>query len=99
MTTVLLLALQLRVSDPWFGSDKLKHFFLTAFIQTVTYSTLRLTNADHRSSILGASAASAAAGVTKEMIDRRRYGLFSVKDLLWDAAGAGGASIMLTRTR
>ena len=100
MIASFLLAASLQLSpDPWFGADKLKHFFMTAFVQSVAYSTLRATNAGHRSSLYGASVASAVVGVGKELRDRRVGGEFSVRDLVWDAAGAGTASLLLDRTR
>jgi uncharacterized protein YfiM (DUF2279 family) len=37
-------------------------------------------------------------GVGKEVHDRRTKGEFSVRDLAWDAAGAGSASLLLVRT-
>lgn len=95
----LMLALSLSTGDPWFGADKVKHFFMTAFVQSLTYSTIRLTNADHRSSMVGAAAMSAGFGIGKELFDRRRGGLFSKRDLVWDAAGAGSAAVLLAQTR
>ena len=95
----LLLSISLSARDPWFGIDKVKHFFMTAFVQSVSYSTLRLTNADHRSSMLGASAVSAGFGIGKEILDRRRGGVFSTRDLVWDAAGATSAAALLSQTR
>ena len=95
----LMLSLSLSVADPWFGVDKVKHFFMTAFVQSVSYSTLRLTNADHQSSMVGATAVSAGFGIGKELFDRRRGGVFSTRDLLWDAAGATSAAALLSQTR
>ena len=87
-------------ADHWIGADKVKHFFTTALIQSLTYSVIQVTTKAPRSSLLfSASVASAAAGIGKEMYDRRSYGHFSVRDLAWDAAGAGTASLMLARTR
>ena len=85
--------------DSWFAADKLKHFFSSAFVQSVTFSMLRLTNLDHRSSIVGASAAAAAAGVAKELHDARVKHEFSVRDLVWDGLGAGAAAVLLRQTR
>ena len=86
--------------DHWFGTDKVKHFFTSALIQSLAYSVTQVTTKGGRSSLfLSASVASAAAGIGKEMYDRRSYGHFSVRDLAWDAAGAGTASLMLARTR
>jgi uracil-DNA glycosylase len=87
-------------ADRWFGSDKVKHFFTSALIQSLAYSVTQVTTSAPRSSLLlSASVATAVAGVGKEMHDRRSYGHFSVRDLVWDAAGAGTASVMLVRTR
>lgn len=103
MTATWLLVASLQLgnigSDPWFGPDKIKHLFMTAFIQSVAYGALRATNTDHRSSLFGASAASAVFGVGKELRDLRVAGEFSARDLVWDAVGAASASLLLDRTR
>ena len=92
--------LQVGARDSWFGTDKVKHFFLSAFVQSLSYSVMQVTTRGSRSSLLlSASAASAAAGIGKELHDRRVKGAFSVRDLAWDAAGIGTASLMLTQTR
>ena len=92
--------LQVGARDSWFGTDKMKHFFLSAFVQSLSYSVIQVTTRGSRSSLLlSASAASAAAGIGKELHDRRVKGAFSVRDLAWDAAGIGTASLMLTQTR
>ena len=92
--------LQVGARDSWFGTDKVKHFFLSAFVQSLSYSVMQVTTRGSRSSLLlSASAASAAAGIGKELHDRRVKGVFSVRDLAWDAAGIGTASLMLTQTR
>ena len=89
----------LRSDDRWFGADKLKHFFISAFIQSVSYSMLRAADVEHRGSVVGASVATAAVGLGKEIHDRRARAEFSVRDLAWDAAGAGAATLLLERSR
>ena len=84
--------------DNWFGSDKLKHFFIAAFTQTVAYSALQAARVDHDQALVGAWAATAAVSVGKELRDRRSYGLFSYRDLVWDAAGAGVATLLIAKT-
>ena len=84
--------------DSWFGPDKLQHFFVSAFVQSMSYGTLRAAGAGHSASLTGASLTSAAVGVGKEIYDRRAGGAFSLKDLTWDAAGAGTATVALVRT-
>ena len=84
--------------DGWFGPDKLQHFFTSAFVQSIGYGALRRAGVDNGPAIAGASAVTAVAGVGKELRDRRVRGEFSVRDLVWDAAGAGSASVLLVRT-
>ena len=84
--------------DRWFGPDKLQHFFMSAFVQSATYGGLRRAGAEHGPALTGASVVTAIAGVGKELHDRQVKGEFSVRDLVWDAAGAGSASILLVRT-
>ena len=85
-------------SDSWFGPDKLQHFFTSAFVQSFGYGVLRRAGADNGPALAGASTLTAVAGVGKEVYDRRVRGEFSVRDLAWDAAGAGSASVLLVRT-
>jgi uncharacterized protein YfiM (DUF2279 family) len=85
--------------DRWFAPDKVKHFFLGAFVQSVGYAGLRATGTGHESSLWGATAVTVAIGVGKEVHDARGGGSASVRDLVWDAAGAGGATLLLQRTR
>jgi len=87
-----------RPRDAWFGADKVKHFLTSFFVQSVAYGATRATGADHAPSLAAASAVTAVLGVGKEVHDRRSYGVFSYRDLTWDAAGAGLATVMLRRT-
>jgi uncharacterized protein YfiM (DUF2279 family) len=84
--------------DGWFGPDKLKHFFVAAFTQSVSYSALQLAHVRHDRALAGAWAVTATVSVAKELRDRRSYGLFSVRDLVWDAAGAGVATLVIERS-
>ena len=98
ITFLLVLALQAQPADPWFAADKIKHFFLAAFVQSVSYSALRATQLGHQSSLVGASAGTVAVSIAKELSDARRTGLFSRRDLVWDAAGIGASTLLLDRT-
>ena len=100
MITHLALALSLTNPRPdkWFGSDKLKHFFVAAFTQSVAYSALQAARVRHDQAVAGAWAVTATVSVAKEIYDRRSYGLFSVRDLVWDAAGAGAATLLIARS-
>jgi uncharacterized protein YfiM (DUF2279 family) len=85
-------------ADSWLSADKMKHFFSSAFVQSVSYGTLRAAGAGHGSALAGASVTTAAVGVGKEVYDSRHRGDVSARDLVWDAAGAGVMSVLLART-
>jgi putative lipoprotein len=87
-----------RPADSWFGADKLKHFFIAAFIQSTSYGATRLTSADRSVSIGVAFGTTALFSVGKEIVDRRRQRHFSVRDLVWDAAGAGLSTVIIVRS-
>lgn len=84
--------------DSWFGVDKVKHFFMGAFVQSVGYSVTRLTGASHNTSLVAASAITAGVSVGKEVWDSYSGGSASLKDLTWDAAGAGASTLLLRRS-
>jgi putative lipoprotein len=85
--------------DSWFGIDKIKHFFISAFIESVSYSALQAARVDRRPAMAGAIGISAAFGVGRELHDKRTPGNhFSYRDLTWDAVGIGAGAVMLKRT-
>jgi putative lipoprotein len=85
--------------DSWFGIDKIKHFFMSAFIESVSYSALQAANVKRRPALAGAIGVTAAFGVAREIHDKRKPGnRFSYRDLTWDALGIGAAAVMLTKT-
>lgn len=85
--------------DSWLSTDKVKHFFVSAFVQSVSYSALRTARVSHDGALAGASALTLLVGVGKEMHDARSGERFSVHDLVWDAAGAGAAAALLSQAR
>ena len=85
-------------ADRWFGADKVQHLFMSAFVQSASYGSLRGAGLSHGAALAGATATTAAVGIGKELRDRRVTGVFSVRDLAWDAAGAGAMSVLLART-
>ena len=89
---------QSAVSDRWFASDKVRHFFTSALLQSLGYGTLRAMDVEHGAALAGASVATAGVGIGKELSDRRRGYGFSVRDLVWDVAGAAAVSVLLART-
>lgn len=82
-----------------FGADKVKHFFIAAFVESVGFAGLRAGGADKSTAVAGAVGGTAAVSLGREVYDRRTKGAFSVLDLVWDALGAGAALLVLTRTQ
>ena len=85
--------------DSWFGADKIKHFFMSAFIESLTFSGLQAGGAHTHAAFAGAIGVTGVFGFAKEFHDKRTYGLFSVRDLVWDGAGAGAGLVMLRSTQ
>lgn len=101
MTKIALIAVLIGVPgrDPWFGPDKIKHFFMSAFIQSGTFTAMRAAGLRHSHAQRIAGVTSVTLGLGRETYDRRRGRPFSVKDLAWDAAGTTAAIALLNRTR
>lgn len=85
--------------DSWFGIDKVKHFFMSAFIESVSYSVLQAAHVKRRPALGTAIGVTAAIGVAREIHDKRMPGKwFSYQDLTWDALGIAAGATMLTHT-
>lgn len=100
MGVIIALALSLH-GRPQVGiaPDKLKHFFLSAFVQSASYSALRLTRVEHDAALVGASAVTLSVGVGKEIYDARAGRPFDIRDLAWDIAGGAAAAALLEQSR
>ena len=85
--------------DKWFGTDKVKHFFMSAFVQSATFSAARAAGASNSNAQVIGGVATGVVGIGREVHDRRRGRIFSGKDLAWDAAGGAAAATLLRRTR
>lgn len=86
--------------DSWFGIDKIKHFFISAFIESVSYSALQAARVDRRPALAGAIGITASLGVAREIHDKRKPGnRFSYRDLGWGALGIGAGTVMLSHTK
>jgi putative lipoprotein len=79
--------------DAWWGSDKARHFFLSAALGAGTSYLWAAEGADRGEALAVGVASAAAAGAAKESSDLRKKGTyFSGKDFAWDLLGglAGG---------
>lgn len=84
----------LATPDGWFGADKVKHFVLSSFIQTVSYSSLQAAGVEHRAAMISSIGMTTVVGVGREIHDGRVKGRFSGRDLVWDGLGiAAGAAV------
>ena len=84
--------------DAWLGEDKFKHFAMSYMITAATFGTARVA-ADRDASLTVGIAIGAAAGILKEIYDKRDNRRISVKDLLWDAAGITAGAVIAKQTR
>lgn len=100
MIGALALAVVVATHDgPLPGVDKVKHFFMSAFVQSVSFSVARAAGADRADAQVAAGISTMSIGILKELHDRRLGGPFSGPDLVWDAAGALAAAAILNGTR
>lgn len=81
-------------ADRWFAKDKLYHFAISATVQAATHASLRANGSDYREASLTAGVVTLSLGIGKEIWDRDRGRIFSLKDLAADAAGGGAAAVM-----
>jgi uncharacterized protein YfiM (DUF2279 family) len=95
----LVAAISVNAANPWLGADKVKHFLLSAFIQSGAFAAARAMGANHSNAQLLAGVTTAGFGIGREVHDRRVGRPFSVPDLAWDAAGALAAAALLNGTR
>jgi len=86
-------------ADSWFGIDKIKHFFMSAFIESVSFSALKAAHVRYRSARAGAIGVTLGLGLGREIHDKRTPGnIFSVRDLTWDVIGTGAGAVLVAHT-
>jgi putative lipoprotein len=86
-------------ADKWFGADKMKHFFMSAFIQSMAYSSARAAGASHDGAFVSATAATVGFGIGREIYDGRVKKAFSYKDLVWDGAGLAAGVVLVNKAQ
>lgn len=87
------------IQDSFTGADKVKHFFMSAFIEAVGFSALQAAGADRGASIGAATALTLGTGLAREIHDRRTKGLFSLGDLTWDAVGTAATLLLVSHSQ
>ena len=87
-----------RPPDRWLGTDKLRHFVLAGLVQGTAFGGATAAGLRQGPAQLSAGAVTAVVSVGKEVRDRRRGGRVSMRDLVWDAAGAALHGVLLARS-
>ena len=85
--------------DSFVGSDKVKHFLMSGFLEAIGFSSMQLAGASRSASIATATTVSVAFGVGREVHDGRTKGLFSLGDLTWDALGIASSLLLISHTQ
>ena len=86
--------------DRFFGEDKLKHFFTSFIVTSLSASGARAAGLDHDTSLLVGAGVGTAVGIGKELNDLRAEGeTASLLDLVWDVGGVGAATIVQAQTK
>jgi hypothetical protein len=88
----------LKPKDTFLGPDKVKHFFMSAFVESVGFAGMEAVGGSRGTSIGTATAVSAAAGIGREVHDKITKNLFSLGDLLWDGLGIAAALLLISHT-
>ena len=88
-----------KPKDAAFGPDKVKHFLIAGFVESIAFAGLQASGANRNTARSAALAAVVGASIGRELHDRKTKGLFSIPDLVWDALGAGAALLILNKTQ
>jgi uncharacterized protein YfiM (DUF2279 family) len=85
--------------DAWLGADKFQHFWMSYAVTAFAFGALRAAGADGETALHAALPVAAVAGVGKEVHDRRRGEIFSLRDLVADGLGIAAAYFLLREVR
>jgi hypothetical protein len=88
----------LKPEDTFIGPDKVKHFFMSAFVESVGFGGMEAVGASRGAAIGAATVVAAGAGVGREVHDKITKNLFSLGDLVWDALGIASALLLISHT-
>jgi uncharacterized protein YfiM (DUF2279 family) len=102
IATLALAATMATAAVPWPGGpgpDKVKHFLVSALVQSTAYSVARSAGVGRANAQWVGGVSTMTVGVLKEVRDKRSGQPFSVGDLVWDAGGGLAAASLLNGTR
>ena len=81
------------------GEDKVKHFFIAGFVETMAFAGAEAAGASFSTARGVGLGAVTGVSLGREIHDRRVKGTFSFGDLAWDALGAGAALLVVNKTQ
>jgi putative lipoprotein len=85
--------------DPWLGRDKFQHFWVSFAATSFAFAAATSAGQDTDAALTISIPLAAAAGVGKELHDRRAGTFFSARDLVADALGIAAAFVLLREVR
>lgn len=85
--------------DAWLAEDKARHLFASLALTAVAFGGARAVGIEWPDAGIAAAVVAGGAGLAKEFSDRARGRPFSVRDLVWDAAGVGVGVALAERAR
>ena len=85
--------------DRWFAEDKMRHLAMAFATTGFSQAGARAAGATPDAATAIGVAASIVASLGKEVFDRKAGGHFSVRDLVWDAAGIVLGVVMVRNAR
>ena len=85
--------------DPWFGADKVKHFFIAGFVETLTFAGLEAAGASRSSARAGGIAAAGIVSIGREVHDAKVKKGASFRDLIWDGLGTAAALVVINKAQ
>ena len=81
------------------GEDKVKHFFIAGFVESMAFAGSQAAGAGHSTARTIGLGTVTGVSIGRELYDRRAKGTFSFADLAWDALGAGAALLVVNKTQ
>jgi uncharacterized protein YfiM (DUF2279 family) len=85
--------------DRWIAEDKARHMFTSMALVNFAAAGARIVGLENKDALVPAIAGAAAAGILKEVYDKRVGKPFSFRDLAWDAVGIGLGTIVVSHAR
>lgn len=92
-------ALASAARDPWLGQDKAQHLFMSFALTDMAFGLARAAGMDARVAMPVAAGVTLAAGIGKEIHDKRSGRFFSLRDLAFDLLGMGVGLTLASYTR